>query len=104
MFVNVGDPIASGFVTNLARPAANVTGVSFLTQMLGSKRVGLLNMLAPDAPAVAVLGNPMNPGAQCRGQGDRRCRARRRAVILNRIGWPRYQIPMLEAVEAERRG
>ena len=25
-------------------------------------------------------------------------------VILNRIGWPRYQIPMLEAVEAERRG
>ena len=31
-------------------------------------------------------------------------RERSRAVILNRIGWLRYQIPMLEAVEAERRG
>jgi hypothetical protein len=27
-----------------------------------------------------------------------------RAVILNRIGWLRYQIPMLEVVEAERPG
>jgi ABC-type uncharacterized transport system substrate-binding protein len=39
-----------------------VTGVSFLSQALGGKRLGFLNMLAPDATAVAVLANPMSPG------------------------------------------
>jgi putative ABC transport system substrate-binding protein len=54
------DPIAAGLVTNLARPEANVTGVSFLTQSLGAKRLGFLNMLAPNATSVAVLVNPKN--------------------------------------------
>jgi ABC-type uncharacterized transport system substrate-binding protein len=62
VFVTGADPVASGLVTNLARPEANVTGVSFLTQMLGAKRLGLLNMLAPKASTVAVLVNPTNPG------------------------------------------
>jgi putative ABC transport system substrate-binding protein len=62
VFMTGADPVASGLVTNLARPEANVTGVSFLTQMLGAKRLGLLNMLAPKASTVAVLVNPTNPG------------------------------------------
>ena len=47
VFMTGADPIASGLVTSLARPEANVTGVSFLTQALGGKRLGFLNMLAP---------------------------------------------------------
>jgi putative ABC transport system substrate-binding protein len=62
VFLTGADPVTSGLVTNLARPEANVTGVSFLTQMLGAKRLGLLNMLAPKASTVAVLVNPTNPG------------------------------------------
>jgi putative ABC transport system substrate-binding protein len=54
------DPIAAGLVTNLARPEANVTGVSFLTQSLGGKRLGFLNLLAPNATTVAILVNPRN--------------------------------------------
>jgi putative ABC transport system substrate-binding protein len=56
------DPVATGLVTSLARPEANETGVSFLTQELGAKRLGFLNMLAPNAVTVAVLVNPENPG------------------------------------------
>jgi putative tryptophan/tyrosine transport system substrate-binding protein len=62
VFISGDDPIATGLVASLARPEANVTGVSFLSQALGGKRLGFLNMLAPDATAVAVLVNPMNPG------------------------------------------
>jgi putative tryptophan/tyrosine transport system substrate-binding protein len=60
VFVIGVDPIAAGLVTNLARPEANVTGVSFLTQSLGAKRLGFLNLLAPNATTVAILVNPKN--------------------------------------------
>ena len=62
VFMTGADPVATGLVTNLARPEANVTGVSFLTQALGAKRLGFLNMLAPNATTVAVLMNTTNPG------------------------------------------
>jgi ABC-type uncharacterized transport system substrate-binding protein len=61
VFMTGADPIAAGLVRSLARPEANVTGVSFLTQSLGAKRLGFLTMLAPDATTVAVLINPANP-------------------------------------------
>jgi ABC-type uncharacterized transport system substrate-binding protein len=61
VFITGTDPVAAGLVTSLARPEANVTGVSFLTQSLGAKRLGFLNILAPDAITVAVLVNPKNP-------------------------------------------
>src|SRR6516162_1349282 len=62
VFITGADPVATGLVRSLARPEANVTGVSFLTQALGGKRLGFLNMLAPDATTVAVLVNPTSPG------------------------------------------
>ena len=61
VFIIAADPIATGLVTSLARPEANMTGVSFLSQELGAKRLGFLNLLTPDATAVAVLANPLNP-------------------------------------------
>ena len=39
VFITGVDPVATGLVSNLARPEANVTGVSFLTQLLGAKRL-----------------------------------------------------------------
>src|SRR5260370_10750523 len=62
VFITGADPVATGLVTSLARPEANVTGVSFLSQALGGKRLGFLNMLAPDATAVAVLVNAISTG------------------------------------------
>lgn len=62
VFITGADPVATGLVASLGRPEANVTGVSFLTQSLGAKRLGFLNILAPNATDVAVLVNPTNPG------------------------------------------
>jgi putative ABC transport system substrate-binding protein len=61
VFVNGADPVAAGLVTNLARPEGNMTGVSYLTQELGAKRLGLLHELAPAARVVAMLVNGNNP-------------------------------------------
>jgi putative ABC transport system substrate-binding protein len=62
VFITGADPVATGLVTSYARPEANVTGISMLTQQLGGKRLGLLNLLAPNTTDVATLVNPNNPG------------------------------------------
>jgi len=56
----VGDPVGSGIVTNLARPAANVTGFSSLAAELEAKRLELLKEAVAGLSRVAVLLNPTN--------------------------------------------
>ena len=62
VFATGNDPVASGLVSNLARPDANVTGVSFFTTALGPKRLELLRELAPRAATVAALLDPGSSG------------------------------------------
>jgi len=54
------DPISSGFITSLARPGGNVTGMSGLASEMAGKRVELLKDAIPHASRVAVLWNPDN--------------------------------------------
>src|SRR5215472_3433259 len=56
----VGDPIGSGVVTNLARPAANITGFSSLAAELEAKRLELLKETIPGLSRVAIFFNPTN--------------------------------------------
>jgi putative ABC transport system substrate-binding protein len=56
-----GDPVGSGFVSNLARPGGNVTGISNLVAELAPKRLALLKEVVPDANRIAVLFNPDDP-------------------------------------------
>src|SRR5262245_225466 len=58
VFAIGSDPVMSGVVTSLNHPGGNVTGVSFFTVQLGSKRLELLRDLVPKATAIAVLVNP----------------------------------------------
>jgi len=60
VFAIGGDPVASGLVTNLNRPGGNVTGVTFFTSPLATKRIELLRELIPNLKTVAVLRNPNN--------------------------------------------
>jgi ABC-type uncharacterized transport system substrate-binding protein len=46
VFVNVGDPIASGFAASLARPGGNITGFTVETPAQGGKWVELLKEIA----------------------------------------------------------
>jgi putative ABC transport system substrate-binding protein len=61
VFAIGSDPVAAGLVANLNRPGSNVTGVSFLSGVLGSKRLELLRQLMPPATSIAVIVNPGNP-------------------------------------------
>ena len=56
-----GDAIATGIVTSLARPEANLTGSTFFLPELNAKRLELLKEACPQVARVAALSNPDNP-------------------------------------------
>jgi ABC-type uncharacterized transport system substrate-binding protein len=66
LVVIADDPVGSGFVSNLARPEGNVTGLSLVAVELGAKQLQLLEEAVPGASLVAVLGNPANPATALR--------------------------------------
>jgi putative tryptophan/tyrosine transport system substrate-binding protein len=57
-----GDPMAMGFVTNLARPGGNITGISIMAPDLGGKLVELLVEIVPGMKYIGAVRNPNNPG------------------------------------------
>jgi putative tryptophan/tyrosine transport system substrate-binding protein len=61
VFAVGSDPVALGLVASLNRPGGNVTGISSMNTELGSKRLGLLHELAPNAErfATLVMNNPL---------------------------------------------
>jgi putative tryptophan/tyrosine transport system substrate-binding protein len=64
VFLQVGDPIASGLVASISRPGGNITGFAQGPQILWSKRLGLLaEMLGRQPRHLAWLGNPRNSGS-----------------------------------------
>jgi len=58
VFLNVADPIGSGFVISLARPGGNLTGFTTDNPALGGKWVQLLKEIAPRTVRVALMFNP----------------------------------------------
>jgi putative ABC transport system substrate-binding protein len=64
VFLTADDPIMVGLVANLHRPGGNVTGVSFVSAMLGSKRLELLRTLAPAADMIGMLVDPASTESQ----------------------------------------
>jgi putative tryptophan/tyrosine transport system substrate-binding protein len=57
---SVGDPVAAGIVSNLARPGGNVTGFSSQSLELEGKRLELIRELLPGIKRVVMLGNRPN--------------------------------------------
>jgi putative ABC transport system substrate-binding protein len=55
VFAGAADPVTDGLVTSLARPGANVTGLSNLAAELVGKRLEQLKQAVPGASRVAVL-------------------------------------------------
>ncbi|HEV2053652.1 MAG TPA: ABC transporter substrate-binding protein [Methylomirabilota bacterium] len=58
VFASAGDPVTSGFVTSLARPGGNVTGLAFLAPELVGKCLEHLKQAVPGVSRVAVLWQP----------------------------------------------
>jgi len=64
VFATGTDPVQEGLVASLNRPGGNVTGVSFLSGLLGAKRLELLRQLVPKATTIGVLVNPNLPDTE----------------------------------------
>jgi putative tryptophan/tyrosine transport system substrate-binding protein len=58
VFVQVADPVGSGFVASLPRPGGNVTGFTTLEPTMGARWLELLKEIAPRVARVAFLFNP----------------------------------------------
>jgi putative ABC transport system substrate-binding protein len=58
VFTVVGDPVAEGLVTSLARPGGNVTGLSLVSPELINKSLQLVKQAVPGASRIALLLKP----------------------------------------------
>jgi putative ABC transport system substrate-binding protein len=58
VFVQVSDPVAQGFVTNIARPGGNITGFAAYESSFGGKWLDLLRQMVPDLKLAAVMFSP----------------------------------------------
>jgi len=58
---SAGDPVAAGLVSSLAKPGANVTGLSTLGPELEGKRLELFKQAVPNLSRIVALLNPDNP-------------------------------------------
>lgn len=68
VFAIGGDPVAPGLVTNLSRPGGNITGVSFYTSPVVTKRLELARELVPQGTMIGVFVNPSNPPSVTEGK------------------------------------
>jgi putative ABC transport system substrate-binding protein len=59
IFVNLSDPVGSGFVASFPRPGGNVTGFINMEPTMAGKWLELLKEIAPRVNRVALLFNPV---------------------------------------------
>jgi ABC-type uncharacterized transport system substrate-binding protein len=63
IFVTGDDPVENGLVKSMSRPGGNLSGVTLISSVLGSKQIGLLRELVSATTSMAFLMNPNNSGA-----------------------------------------
>ena len=61
VMVAVANPVDSGLIASLARPGANITGTSIMTDEVVGKQLELLKETFPKISRVAAMWNPANP-------------------------------------------
>jgi ABC-type uncharacterized transport system substrate-binding protein len=77
------DALKQGLVTNLARPGANITGMTAFASELAGKRLELLREATPKISRVALLWNP--PGSSPDYMKDSQTAARSFGVTLQSV-------------------
>jgi putative ABC transport system substrate-binding protein len=75
VFAIGGDPIAPGLVSDLRHPDGNITGASFYTSPLVTKRLDLARELIVKGKPIGILVNPHNPPSVLEGAALREAAA-----------------------------
>ena len=63
VIMRVADPVQTGLVRSLRQPGGNVTGLSFLPDVLGAKAIEALRQTIPTVSRMAAFYKADNPGA-----------------------------------------
>ena len=58
VFVNVSDPIGSGFIASLAQPGGNMTGLLLYEEGITGKWLAMLKEVTPQLARAALIANP----------------------------------------------
>jgi putative ABC transport system substrate-binding protein len=98
MATAAGDAVATGLIASLARPGANVTGLTDESIQLSAKRMELLKEAVPPAARIAILWNANDPGMTLRYREIERA-ARSLRVEVQAIG-VRYPDDFADAFSA----
>jgi putative ABC transport system substrate-binding protein len=64
VFSMSADPVDAKVAASYAQPGGNVTGVTLFAAEMAGKRLAFLHEVLPAAKRVAVVANPLHPGAQ----------------------------------------
>ena len=98
----VPDPVAQGFVTSLAHPGGNITGLTNLVPGLSQKYVELLKEVLPSASRFAVITSPPNPVAANRRELEAAVKALGMSVSFLPVQGPEDFEPAL--IRAKKQG
>jgi putative ABC transport system substrate-binding protein len=94
VFVTAEDPVSAGMVSSFNRPGGNVTGMSFLAAILGTKQLDLIRMLVSKAQTIAVMSRPDNPSSVAQLV---ELRAAARALGLQILEMPALSVEQIDA-------
>lgn len=105
VMASVGDPVATGLVSNLAHPGGNITGYTNLASQLSGKRLQVLRAVMPGLQRVGMLLNGADP-LDAAFISETRAAAREAGLRLYVAKVPRAQDlePALAAMDKERVG
>lgn len=85
VMVAVGNPVDAGLIASLARPGANLTGTSTMSDEVAGKQLELLKETVPKISRIAALWNPANSVYQRLQLGEVEATARLLNVKLQKL-------------------
>jgi ABC-type uncharacterized transport system substrate-binding protein len=60
VMTGVSSPVSNGFVTSLAKPGGNITGIAIVPEEVQGKLIGILHEIVPKARRIAIVINDSN--------------------------------------------
>ena len=83
VMTRVANPVQSGLVASISRPGGNITGLSFLPEVLSAKQLELLKEALPRVSRVAAILYAGNPGSAITVKGMEAASARLGLQLLS---------------------